>query len=304
MQRLGPVELSEPNEQLIEGFIMKIWMEDGLSQETLTAYRTDLASLACRVEKSNKTLLDVKRNDILKHLGDRVHYSARSTARALSAIRRFYRYCIQDDILDESPVVDIEAPFVPKNVPETLTENEVEALLDAPDTSTDKGIRDRAMLETAYGAGLRVSELVELQVNSVNLDEGWVRTIGKGSRERLVPLGEHAVDWLQRYQTGPRDSIRKGKISDDMFVTARGKGMTRQAFWQMIKKYALIADIKANLSPHSLRHSFATHLLDHGADIRTIQMMLGHADLSTTEVYTHLSVNRLSDVVRTHHPRG
>ncbi len=295
---------SERDEVLIQEFLDTVWSESGLSQETLVAYRTDLTALALWQNQMGKTLDTTERSEILNYLANRVHYSARSSARQLSTFRRFYRYCVEESIISESPVISISSPFVGKSLPKSLTESEVERLLDAPDTATSLGIRDRTMLETMYGAGLRVSELVSLQVNSVNIPDGWVRLTGKGSRERLVPLGDYAIEWLKRYLDGTRDLIRKRQISDDLFVTARGKQMTRQAFWQLLRKYALIAQIKSELSPHSLRHSFATHLLDHGADLRTIQQLLGHSDLKTTQVYTHLSSSRLSDVVKMHHPRG
>ena len=222
----------------------------------------------------------------------------------MSSFRRYFRYCLRHSIIEIDPTSEIATPTLGKRLPKLLSEKKIESLLDAPDLDTSHGIRDRAMLETMYGAGLRVSELVGLPSRSVDLLNGWVRLTGKGSRERLVPLGEYAVEWIERYQSDHRARLLKGRISDDLFVTKRGKCMTRQAFWLIIQKYAREAGIDGKLSPHALRHSFATHLLNHGADLRTLQQLLGHSDLSTTQIYTHISRQRLSTLLHEHHPRG
>ena len=290
--------------ELVDRFTDYSWSQGGLSQATLSAYRQDLKALSIWQNSHDKSLLKTNRIDILKYFASRTDYSGRSIARSLSTFRQFYRFCLAESILDTCPTDNITSPFVGKSLPKTLSEQEVELLLNAPDTAKATGVRDRAMLETMYGAGLRVTELISLQMNAVSLENGWVRLTGKGSKERLVPLGEYAVEWIQRFLGVYRPQLLKGKISNDLFVTARGKRMTRQAFWLCIRKYALQAQIKTEITPHSLRHSFATHLLNHGTDLRTIQQMLGHSDLSTTQIYTHVSKQRLADILKKHHPRG
>ena len=304
MSDLQTVVISPEDAGLIDQFADNLWSESGLAEKTLDAYRSDLNSLAKWQYTSGKSLVETDRSDIMRFLASRSSYSARSMSRQLSAFRRFYRYCVTESKMESCPTDNISSPFIGKSLPKTLTENEVERLLEAPNTDTAIGVRDRSMLETLYGAGLRVSELVSLPVNAVSLDNGWVRLTGKGSRERLVPLGEFAVEWIGIYLQHHRPELLKGRVCDDLFVTARGRRMTRQAFWVNIRKYSLKAGIQTEITPHSLRHSFATHLLNNGTDIRTIQQMLGHSDLSTTQIYTHISKQHLSELLRQHHPRG
>ena len=289
---------------LIEQFIDTVWSESGLSQATLEAYRLDLISLARWLGQRQTHLIDANRGDIMGFLADRHSRKARTMSRYLSTYRRFFRYCVAESMISVCPTDNVVSPFVGSSLPNTLSIEEVESVLHAPDVSTAIGVRDRAMLETMYGAGLRISELVGLSVNSVNLVDGWVRLFGKGSRERIVPLGFYAIKWIQQYIGSERENILKGKRSEDLFVTARGTRMTRQSFWMIIRKYATASGIGKEISPHSLRHSFATHLLNNGTDLRTIQALLGHSDLSTTQIYTHVSKHRLTEVLRQHHPRG
>jgi len=228
----------------------------------------------------------------------------RSISRLVASLRRFYRFALRESYISADPSVHIESPKLPRSLPKSLSEDEVERLINAPDTNTNLGLRDRAMLETLYATGLRVSELVGMHVTELSLTDGVVRITGKGSKTRLVPLGEQAVEWLARYLQEGRPSILQQRLSDHLFVTQRGEGMTRQAFWYLIKRYAAIAGIQASLSPHVLRHAFATHLLNHGADLRVVQMLLGHADISTTQIYTHVARERLKRLHQQHHPRG
>jgi integrase/recombinase XerD len=290
----------------IEQFTDALWMERGLSRNTLTAYRNDLAGLAGWLLKQGKTLLTAQRQDLLGYLSDRVHAGAkpRTTARMLSSMRRFYRYLIREGQLREDPSVRIDTPRIGRPLPDSLSETEVEALLAAPDESDTLGIRDRAMLELLYACGLRVSELVGMTTDQASLTQGVVRLVGKGSKERLVPLGEEAIEWLQYYLDESRAELAGESSAKQLFITRRGKGMTRQAFWYRIKHYAVKAGINKPLSPHTLRHAFATHLLNHGADLRVVQMLLGHSDLSTTQIYTHVARERLKDLHAKHHPRG
>lgn len=290
----------------IEQFTDALWMERGLSRNTLTAYRNDLAGLAGWLLKQGKTLVTAQRQDLLGYLSDRVHAGARprTTARMLSSMRRFYRYLIREGQLREDPSVRIDTPRIGRPLPDSLSETEVEALLAAPDESDTLGIRDRAMLELLYACGLRVSELVGMTTDQASLTQGVVRLVGKGSKERLVPLGEEAIEWLQYYLDESRPELAGESSAKQLFITRRGKGMTRQAFWYRIKHYAVKAGINKPLSPHTLRHAFATHLLNHGADLRVVQMLLGHSDLSTTQIYTHVARERLKDLHAKHHPRG
>ena len=297
-------EILSADARLIDRFTDTLWAESGLAEATLEAYRLDLKAFTLWQNAKDKTLVEATRGDVMAYLASRAGYSARSTSRQLSTFRRFYRYCLVEELVATSPTENISAPFIGKPLPKSLTEGEVESLLNAPDTTTSLGVRDRSMLETLYGAGLRISELINLSVNSVSLQNGWVRLTGKGAKERLVPLGEYAVEWLEVYLSGHRASLLKHHVSDDLFVTARGKKMTRQAFWLTVRKYTVAAGIATELTPHSLRHSFATHLLNNGTDLRTIQQLLGHSDLSTTQIYTHISKQRLADLLRQHHPRG
>jgi len=299
----------QPNDAdrgLIEAFLDALWMEHGLSDNTLAAYRGDLNALAGWLAQHGGHMLGAGRGDLLAYLAEKVGQGARprSTARLLSSIRRFYRQQLREGRIDEDPSALIDAPKLGRPLPKALTEEEVEGLLAAPPLDDPVGLRDRAMLEVLYASGLRVSELVGLSLGQVNSRQGVVRVLGKGSKERLVPLGEEALDWLARYLAEARPELVRGRLSDALFPTRRGGAMTRQAFWYLIKRYAGQAGIRKPLSPHTLRHSFATHLLNHGADLRVVQMLLGHSDLSTTQIYTHVARERLKSLHASHHPRG
>ena len=298
--------MPEETLQVIEQFTDAMWMERGLSRNTLSAYRNDLAGLAGWLLKQGKTLQTARRQDLLAYLSDRVDGGAkpRTTARLLSSMRRFYRYQVREGQLQEDPSVRIDTPRIGRPLPDTLSESEVEALLDAPDEEDTLGVRDRAMLELLYACGLRVSELVSMTSDQASLTQGVVRLVGKGNKERLVPMGEEAVDWLQYYLDESRPELAAGSSAKQLFITRRGKGMTRQAFWYRIRHYAVKSGINKPLSPHTLRHAFATHLLHHGADLRVVQMLLGHSDLSTTQIYTHVARERLKELHAQHHPRG
>lgn len=291
----------------IDRFLDALWMERGLSRNTLAAYRRDLSGFAQWLSEQRQcVLLTAQREDLLAYLAARVSAEAkpRTLARLLSSLRSFYQQAVRDGCLSADPSERIDAPRLGRSLPRSLTESDVERLINAPDTDTALGLRDRAMLELLYASGLRVSELVELRVLQLNLRQGVVRTLGKGSKERLVPLGEVASDWLERYLCTARSELLKGHESDGLFVTRRGTGMSRQAFWYLIKRHAQQAGVHKPLSPHTLRHSFATHLLNHGADLRVVQMLLGHSDLSTTQIYTHVARERLKNLHAEHHPRG
>ena len=299
--------MSQPSDPLIEQFLDAIWMERGLSENTLAAYRNDLSGFARWLTKQQHVeLLNVERDQVQAYLAHRIsaRASPRSTARLLSTLRRFYAWLRRENRISEDPTALIEAPKLGRPLPKTLTESEVEALLAAPNVETLLGLRDRTMLEVLYASGLRVSELVNLGATQVNLQQGVIRVTGKGNKERLVPLGDEAVSWLERYLREARNSLLNGYPSDALFVTQRREAMTRQAFWYMIKRHAHKAGINKDLSPHTLRHAFATHLLNHGADLRVVQMLLGHSDLSTTQIYTHVARARLKDLHARHHPRG
>lgn len=290
----------------IERFLDAMWMERGLSENTLAAYRADLQSLKSWMDAHSIDLLDAQRDHLLNFVAWRVEAGARprSTARQLSSIRRFYRFMQREGLVRNDPSENIEMPRLSRPLPKSLTEEEVESLLSVPNVDEPLGMRDRAMLETLYATGLRVSELVKLKSNQINLRQGVVRITGKGSRERLVPLGEEAQRWLERYLEGARGEILHERQTDFLFPTRRSDAMTRQAFWHIIKRYAAKAGIRKPLSPHTLRHAFATHLLNHGADLRVVQMLLGHSDVSTTQIYTHVARERMKDVHAQHHPRG
>ena len=292
--------------QEIEQFIDALWMERGLSKNTLTAYRNDLAGLSVWLEKQGRELQTARRQDLLTCLSERVAAGAkpRTTARLVSSMRRYYRYLVREGRLQEDPSVRIDTPRIGRPLPDTLSETDVETLLLAPDEQDALGLRDRAMLELLYASGLRVSELVSLTSDQVNLTQGVVRLVGKGNKERLVPLGEEAVDWLQQYIDSARPELAGEHVARQLFITRRGAGMTRQAFWYRIRHYAVKSCINKPLSPHTLRHAFATHLLNHGADLRVVQMLLGHSDLSTTQIYTHVARERLKELHAQHHPRG
>ena len=291
----------------IDNFCDALWLEDGLAKATLDSYRSDLGRLGLWLaENAHEPLLDIRETTLtafIAHLAK--HTRATSQARYLSTLRRFYRWQVGRGRIVTAPTLKLANPSRPSRLPKVMSEKQVEALLDAPDLDAPLGMRDRAMLETIYATGLRVSELVNLKLHEVSLADGVLRALGKGSKERLVPLGQLAIDWIQRYLNQSRPEILKGQQSDDLFVTARGSAMTRQAFWQLIKRYALIAGIAPEkLSPHVLRHAFATHLLNHGADLRVVQLLLGHADISTTQIYTHVARERLKTLHAVHHPRG
>ncbi|HWR76796.1 MAG TPA: site-specific tyrosine recombinase XerD [Thiobacillus sp.] len=295
------------NDALIDRFCDHLWLEDGLADLTLAAYRRDLKTFGTWLEKERSHALNaVVAGDIEAYLAWRFagHAQPRSAARYTSALKRFYRYLLRENLIAADPTLNLDSPKLPRSLPKTLTEADVERLLDSADTATPLGLRDRAMLETLYATGLRVSELVGLKLTAVNLNDGVLRVTGKGNKDRLVPLGEEAVQWLKRYLADARPLLLERHLSDAVFVTARGDGMTRQAFWYLIKRHAHIAGITRPLSPHTLRHAFATHLLNHGADLRVVQMLLGHSDISTTQIYTHVARERLKQLHAVHHPRG
>lgn len=279
-------------------------MERGLAENTLSAYRSDLLLFSVWTASRNRGLLDVGPADLSDFMAEQLGTPVRTVARRLSALRRFYRYQVQRGTLDHDPSARLESPRLARRLPGVLSETQVDELLAAPDVSTAFGLRDRAMLELLYASGLRVSELVGLTLNRINLTQSTVRVSGKGARERLVPFGEEAADWLERYLARGRAEILAGRVSDALFPSRRAKAMSRQAFWQAIKRYALRAGIDREISPHTLRHAFATHLLNHGADLRVLQMLLGHSDLSTTQIYTHVARERLKQIHAEHHPRG
>jgi integrase/recombinase XerD len=289
----------------IDAFIDGLWLESGLSRNTLSSYRSDLNALAAVLHASGVELLGAKEPDLLGYMVQR-HASTKATTanRRLTVMKRFYRWALRDGLIVEDPTLKLLAAKQHMRVPKTLTQGQVEDLLEAPNVSEPLGMRDRAMLELMYASGLRVSELVNLKWFQISLQEHVLRVTGKGDKERLVPFGQVAGEWLERYGQGARAEILGGQISDDVFVTARGGAMSRVMFWNLVKKYALQAGIKSPLSPHTLRHAFATHLLNHGADLRAVQMLLGHADISTTTIYTHVARERLRQVHGQHHPRG
>ena len=291
---------------LIDRFTDALWVERGLSRNTLSAYRSDLNKLALWLEENKQVLLSARREDLLRYLAALAmqHRKPRSSARLLSCMRQFYQHALREGWIEKDPTLLIEAPKLQRPLPKSLTEKEVEALLQAPELSQPEGLRDRAMLELLYATGLRVSELVGLRSEQISLTQGVVRVTGKGGKERLVPLGEEALDWLTRFIHQARPDLLGEQLCDQLFPTRRGSGMTRQAFWYRIKKYAQQAQIDKPLSPHTLRHAFATHLLNHGADLRVVQMLLGHSDLSTTQIYTHVARERLKSLHARHHPRG
>ncbi|MGD8558129.1 MAG: site-specific tyrosine recombinase XerD [Gammaproteobacteria bacterium] len=295
------------SQQQLEAFLDAIWMERGLSENTLNAYRTDLQGLARWLGQNHKQeLLYASRSQLLDYLSYRVNQGtkSRSAARLLSSVKRFYQYCVREQLIEQDPSDRIDAPKLGRTLPKSLSESEVEALLDAPDLKEPLGVRDRTMLELLYATGLRVSELISLRMEQINLRQGVVRVQGKGNKERLVPLGEEAQSWLEKYLDEARHAITPASVSEYVFTTRRHSAMTRQAFWYLIKRYAQKVGIKKHLTPHTLRHCFATHLLNHGADLRVVQMLLGHSDLSTTQIYTHVARERLRSLHAQHHPRG
>jgi integrase/recombinase XerD len=291
----------------IERYIDAMWMEKGLSDNTLSSYRSDLRHYNIWLAKEHrKTILQADRADLQAYLGVRLQQgqSQRSTARFMSCVRGFYRYSLREGRLTVDPTLDVESPKLGRPLPKSLSEQDVEKLLTAPDIDIALEFRDRTMLELLYACGLRVTELTSLQIAQISVNQGVVRVFGKGSKERLVPMGEEALMWLKRYLAGPRAELLKGIPSDVIFPSRRGTQMTRQTFWYRIKIYAQRAEIKKDLSPHTLRHAFATHLLNHGADLRVVQMLLGHSDLTTTQIYTHVAKQRMQELHAEHHPRG
>ena len=295
-------------EECVDLFLDKLWTERGLSRHTLAAYRSDLMIFQRWLNCHNQNLLDADGVAIQQFFAARFDqkHSVRSIARTLSTLRRFYQTMVQEKHLSEDPTRLIDAPKLGRKLPKTVTETDVDLLLTAPDVSEPLGLRNKAMMELIYACGLRVSELVELTIAQVNLRAGVVRVMGKGSRERVVPMGEEALDWVERYFRCARSSLLNDQHAktEQFFVTRRGGGMTRQAFWHIIKRYAVEAGINKPLSPHTLRHAFATHLVNHHADLRVVQMLLGHSDLSTTQIYTHVANERLKSIHQSHHPRG
>ena len=300
--------MSEVEENLLDEFCDSLWLEDGLARNTLKSYRSDLLKFAQWLrQRSLKSLLETRQQDVEGYLAHQVLVAkarARTTSRALSSLKRFFRFEMRQGKIPADPTLRIDSPKLPRGLPKSLTEDDVESLLNAPRTENRLGLRDKTMLETLYASGLRVSELVGLKIPQVSLDMGVVRVMGKGSKERLVPLGEEALDWIHRYLREARPDLLNGKASDALFVTARGQPMTRQGFWHLLRRYCAQAGLATSISPHTLRHAFATHMLNHGADLRVVQMLLGHADISTTQIYTHVARERLKQLHAKHHPRG
>lgn len=298
--------ITETEQIEIEHFLDSVWMESGLSAHTLAAYRNDLRGLAAWLGPQGVALADARREHLLEYLANRAAAGtqARSAARLLSSLRRFYRHLLRENRIQTDPSARIDAPRLGRPLPTSLSEAQVDALLQTPDTRTPLGLRDRAMLEVLYACGLRVSELVGLHIEQLNLRQGVLRVSGKGRKERLVPLGEEAHAWLARFLAETRPLLLNGVTSAAVFPGRGGEPLTRQAFWYRIKAHARAADIRTPLSPHTLRHAFATHLVNHGADLRVVQLLLGHSDLSTTQIYTHVARERLRELHARHHPRG
>jgi integrase/recombinase XerD len=300
-----PVTALDDSQAAIDRFIDAVWIEDGLSPQTLQAYRRDLTLYVKWLNADNgKALNDTREVDLRGYAVVMAAGKATSANRRLTVFKRYFRWALREHLLTADPTLKLLGAKQPVRVPKTLSEAQVEALLAAPDTDTPLGLRDRTMLELMYASGLRVSELVTLKSVHMNLTDAALRVTGKGARERLLPFGEEAHAWIKRYLAEARADILGGQVSDALFVTARGGPMTRQMFWQLIKKYALLAGVLTPLSPHTLRHAFATHLLNHGADLRVVQMLLGHADITTTTIYTHVARERLKTLHHQHHPRG
>ncbi len=303
---MNDVDKQSISPRYLQDFLDSLWLESGLSKNTVEAYQRDLLAFASWLSKTDTDLSTASRQDILRYQSERMRQGSkvRSDARLLSSLRRFFRYLCREELRESDPTAQIESPRLGRPLPKSLTEQDVEDLLAQPKTTEALGLRDRTMLEVLYATGLRVSELIALKIEQVNMRQGLVRCVGKGNKERLVPLGEIALDWLQDYLLEGRPAILNGQVTDDLFPTNRGKAMTRQAFWYLIKRYAKQAAIDKDLSPHTLRHAFATHLLNHGADLRVVQLLLGHSDLSTTQIYTHVAKERLKSLHTQHHPRG
>ena len=293
--------------QLLDAYLDQLWLEKGLSRNTLESYGRDLRFFAAWLETQGRGLLLADRSDLLNYLNHRssIGVAPRSVARGLSAIRSFYKYLLRENRIVEDPTLRIDNPKLGRKLPDTLSESEVDALLAAPNTASAVGYRDRTMLELLYATGLRVTELVTLEVNDLNLRQGVLRVMGKGGKERLVPMGDEAMAWVEGFVRDHRSTLmRRNESEAVLFPSNRGREMTRQAFWYLIKRHAAEAGIRHSLSPHSLRHAFATHLVNHGADLRVVQLLLGHSDLSTTQIYTHVAKQRMQALHAAHHPRG
>ncbi|ROH87062.1 site-specific tyrosine recombinase XerD [Pseudomethylobacillus aquaticus] len=301
-----PEATPDASSALLDSFIDHLWLEDGLAKNTLESYRLDLLQFATWLEQElHKSLTDADAADLQHYLAVRFPNSKpRTMGRLIASLRRFYRYALREQLVTNDPTAQLDSPKLPRSLPKSLNEDEVLALINAPDTTQPLGMRDRAMLELLYACGLRVSELVGIRMAELSLQEGVIRVTGKGSKTRLVPMGEEAVSWLARYLREARADILQQRLSDAVFVTQRAEAMTRQGFWFLIKRYALLAGINRPISPHVLRHAFATHLLNNGADLRVVQMLLGHSDISTTQIYTHVARERLKQLHSLHHPRG
>ena len=297
------------NAGLLDAFSDALWLEDGLSRNTLESYRSDLEQFGAWLTKhrhQDNGLITATHSDLLAFIAYKfsARVKASTTCRELSSLKRFYRFLLREGKIQVDPSLNIDAPKLPRSLPASLTEADIEGLLNAPDIHVPLGLRDRAMLEVLYASGLRVSELVSLDSAQISLNMGIIRVMGKGGKERLTPLGEEALEWVSQYVTGVRRILLGESSSNALFITSRGSAMTRQAFWYLIKRYARQAGIAKPLSPHTLRHAFATHLLNHGADLRVVQLLLGHADISTTQIYTHVARERLKRLHALHHPRG
>lgn len=306
MSSSSQAAVAEAEVRLIEQYLDAVWMERGLSENTLASYRRDLMQYAGWLQTRGQRLVGAGKEELQRHLAWRFaeRVKASSTARLLSSLRGFYRYLVREKLVETDPTLLIESPKKGRSLPKTLTESDVESLLQAPDIGDPVELRDRAMLELLYATGLRVTELVTLQSSQVNLRQGVIRVMGKGSKERLVPLGDEAIGWVLQYIRDGRPQLISDTTNEVLFPSRRGQQMTRQTFWHRIKRYAVVAGIDKPLSPHVLRHAFATHLLNHGADLRVVQMLLGHSDLSTTQIYTHVAQHRLQSLHSKHHPRG
>ncbi|HZR02973.1 MAG TPA: site-specific tyrosine recombinase XerD [Burkholderiales bacterium] len=295
------------DEAILDRFIDLLWLEDGLAPNTLSAYRQDLRLCTAWLRAKRKIdLMTANQADLLEYLASAYHQRAKpaSIARLLSSLRRYFQFLVRQGLRNDDPTLNIEPPRQGRRLPRALTERDVERLLAAPDLTQPRGVRDRAMLELLYASGLRVSELVSIGLAQMSQQMGVIRVLGKGAKERLVPVGEPALDWLKNYLEIARPALLSGRASNALFITARAQPMSRQAFWQLIKRYAIVAGVSGDISPHSLRHAFATHLLNHGADLRVVQMLLGHVDVSTTQIYTHVARERLKQLHARHHPRG
>ncbi|MCL1123342.1 site-specific tyrosine recombinase XerD [Shewanella surugensis] len=291
---------------IVESFLDELWSTEGLSDNTLAAYRSDLVHFDTYLQHQGQTLLAVKQADVRAYLEKRFEqgFASSSSARLMSSLKRFYGYLRMNNRINIDPMEMLQAPKLTRKLPDSLSEDDVGALLNEPNVQDAIECRDKAMLELLYATGLRVSELISLKIEEINLNQGLVRVIGKGGKERIVPMGEYAVTEIEYYLVKSRGSLLKDLPSDVLFPSRRAKQMTRQTFWHRIKLYALRAGIESPLSPHTLRHAFATHLLNHGGDLRVVQLLLGHSDLSTTQIYTHVAKARLSELHKAHHPRG